>query len=118
MILSLDSTITLISVVSMSVLFLNTVSNFDFSMREIAAQRLADDTALTLQENPETLELLQDGDATAMEELLNGFDEAYCIEAYAGGNKAGQCAGQHVSRKLIFYSDENIMEAIVSIYFK
>ncbi len=117
MILSIDSLIALVMVLAIFSSFSIAKQNFDFSLKEIIAQKALDEISLALQSDKIALTELNHENSQPAIDLLSQVRE-YCFEVSAGINSVGKCAsGSKITRKLWIY-DKELIEVNLAIYFE
>ncbi len=118
MILSLDASLALLLTAVTATAFLQVSQNFDFSVKEIAAQKFTDSLALSLQEEKTLLMQLADETPLPITGQVEEIQRSYCIVVKAGEANAGNCTGREkVTRQFFIYSDGDFVEASVETYF-
>ncbi|MFH0713711.1 MAG: hypothetical protein V1722_04475 [Candidatus Micrarchaeota archaeon] len=120
MILSIDATLALVLTCATLASLFTATQNLDFTINEMAANQLAGDLALALQEEKYATLELQRGNLEAMRHLLENIEQykhsSNCIEVVTTGNKYGNCDGEKVTRSFLVYNN-GVIEAQVAIYF-
>ncbi len=104
MILSIDAIIAFMLVALFSGIFLNIIGDFDFSAKELEAQKTADELALYLQTEKK------------MPASLQVFN--HCVEIEWHFKKYGKCSGQNVKRSFFVFNNNEFAPASVSVYFE
>ncbi|MFH1246875.1 MAG: hypothetical protein V1644_00705 [Candidatus Micrarchaeota archaeon] len=117
MILSLDATMAFLLLIATISIFLQTSSNFEFSVREIVCQRFTDSLALALQKTDLLIEL-SNGNKNELGAEVEKVKGDYCIEITANEEKLGNCDdGQVVTRNFLVFNNGELIHANVETHF-